>query len=281
MNSNEIEISTNDKTRGVYHLLFPLIIGFISVIIAAIAIWHVSVTESDYRVAASEYSELYDLMPFGDKQFHPDELRVQRASAGIAKGEMQTESLHTRIDPMDVAFRLSQISRSYCDMIGWIDFDTLSISYPLMHGETNEEYLRTTFKGTKATAGSIFIESLNSADFSDMHTIIYGHNMKDGSMFGQLKNYESSDFLENNKFFTIYTPEGEEYRYEIISCKVVPLDSDIYTISFEDEDEYKCFLQAMGYEGDDAPQSVTLSTCAGSDKSYRRVVNAVRIAPVD
>ena len=69
------------------------------------------------------------------------------------------------------------------------------ISYPIVQGEDDVYYLTHTFNNTENSAGSIFMETLNSADFSDVHTILYGHNMKNGSMFGTLMEYESPSYL--------------------------------------------------------------------------------------
>lgn len=278
MSSNNISKSSESVEKNVvggFRGLLPYLAGIICIVIAAVAMIRIAVIQTDYRTAESEYDELYETMPFrSDKTYS---VAVRTAYDKGRKTKPQTDHVYVRADPMEVAFRLNEIAHSYRDVIGWIDFESLPISYPLLHGETNDKYIRTTFKGTKATAGSIFMESLNSADFSDQHTIIYGHNMKNETMFGQLKKYESEEFLEENKFFTIYTPQEEALQYEIISCMVVPVDSFAYRISFEDDSDYWNFLQLLGYEGEDTPQSITLSTCAGSDKTYRLVVNAVRI----
>lgn len=279
MSSNNIIKSSESKNveekAGGFYALLPCLICIVCIIIAVIAVFRIAVIQTDYRTAESEYEELYDTMPFRSNKVYSTAIRT--AYDGERKEKPQTDHVYVRADPMEVAFRLNEISHSYHDVIGWIDFESIPISYPLLHGETNDKYIRTTFKGTKATAGSIFMESLNSADFTDQHTIIYGHNMKNETMFGQLKKYESEEFLENNKFFTIYTPQEEALQYEIISCMVVPVDSFAYRISFEDDSDYWNFLQLLGYDGEDTPQSITLSTCSGSDKAYRLVVNAVQI----
>lgn len=179
--------------------------------VAAIAIGKVISIEKDCRAAAGEYDRLYETMPFSDKRF---DVSTMRRSLGEHAGKSRTSSAWASPDPEVIATRLRQISDIYEDVVDWIDFDTLPISYPLMQGETNQDYLRTTYSGTKATAGSIFVESMNSADLEDRHTIIYEHNMKDGSMFGRLKEYLSPDFLEENRYFTIYTPRRGRHASE-------------------------------------------------------------------
>ena len=170
------------------------------------------------------------------------------------------------------------------DIVGWLYFENEDISYPILHGETDDEYINTTYEGKRARAGSIFLESLNSRDFSDEHTIIYGHNMRNLSMFGRLRYYYmDSDYYANHKYFQIITPE-ESYRYVIVSCKHVPGDDQIYSIFGQDTIGYadfvqNCIMQGSLIKSEYVPSYndsiVTLSTC--SDGNNRFVVNAARI----
>ena len=102
------------------------------------------------------------------------------------------------------------------DVVGWLELEAIpSISYPIAQGEDNEYYLHRTIKKTYNFAGSVFIDSTNASDFSDCNTIIYGHNMRSGAMFGTLKQYLDKDYLTAHKkisFDTIY----EHGTYEVI-----------------------------------------------------------------
>ena len=73
------------------------------------------------------------------------------------------------------------------EVIGWIYIPDTEISYPLLHTQDNETYLHAAWDGTENVAGSIFLETQCSTDLTDFNTIIYGHNMRNGSMFGALK----------------------------------------------------------------------------------------------
>lgn len=166
------------------------------------------------------------------------------------------------------------------DIVGWIQFDTIEISYPILIGEDNETYLRTDYQGKKAVAGSIFMDSMNQSDFSDYHTIIYGHNMRNGSMFGQLKQYKNPEFYEGNEFFTIYTPD-RVLRGQIFSCHDTDACGEVYTVGFQPDEEYQEFVEylknASWYdchvEVSNEDQIITLSTCTGSS-SNRFVIHA-------
>ena len=100
------------------------------------------------------------------------------------------------------------------DIVGWIYFeDEESISYPLLYSG-DDYYLRRNYLKEEETAGSIFIDENNSPDLDDAHTLIYGHNMRNGSMFGKLNLYKTEeDYFENHRYFQLITEAGA-YRYE-------------------------------------------------------------------
>lgn len=168
------------------------------------------------------------------------------------------------------------------DVTGWISFDELDLSYPVMHGEDNTYYLTHTFSGEKNSAGSIFMEAANAPDFEDSHTVIYGHNMKNLSMFGQLRNYRTRDFYEEHEFFTIYT-ENQIFRYQIFACYDIEESGEIYAIGFGPDEKFVSFLEGMkersyfdtGVEVTAEDKVITLSTCSAKGKRF--VVNAKRV----
>ena len=126
------------------------------------------------------------------------------------------------------------------DTIGWIRFhpEPSQISYPIVKGKDNSEYLKKTFSANENTLGAIFLNVDNNADFMDKNTIIYGHRMKDGSMFRHLQDYEEKSFWESNPYFYIYTPDGREITYHIYSAGQVEDTSDTYLTSFESEEVF-------------------------------------------
>ncbi|MCI2046092.1 MAG: class B sortase [Faecalibacterium sp.] len=170
-------------------------------------------------------------------------------------------------------------------VVAWIEADALEgLSYPVVRAEDDAYYLTHSYLGAENTSGAIFMETLNRGDFSDAYTILYGHNMKSGRMFGQLKKYASADFYaENGGWLTIYTPE-HIWRYQIFSAEYAgPADADVYTIGYTaGTEEYGRYLQAMAEHSlydTEVPVSagdsvITLSTCSGQENRF--VVHAVR-----
>ena len=172
------------------------------------------------------------------------------------------------------------------DIVGWIYFeDEESISYPLLYSG-DDYYLRRNYLKEEETAGSIYIDGNNSPDLDDSHTLIYGHNMRNLSMFGNLKFYKTEeDYFENHRYFQLITESGA-YRYEIFAYKdVSSLTGGIYTTWKYVDDDFKKFVEDSICQGsyvdadidvDDETHIVTLSTCS-YDSDVRFTVSAVRV----
>lgn len=167
------------------------------------------------------------------------------------------------------------------DIVGWIYVEAVpGINYPILQGEDNEYYLHHTFERVKNTSASIFLDYQNTADFSDSNTIVYGHNMKNGSMFGLLRNLFDQKTFDENPYIWILTPKGN-YRYEIFSVYETSTDSATYTLFGGGGQEFKSYLEKCkgnsvvsneaAFTGEE--KAITLSTCTGNDAT-RRVVQA-------
>lgn len=173
------------------------------------------------------------------------------------------------------------------DTIGWIRFypEPSIINYPVVQGKDNDLYLHKTFSSNENTLGAIFLDVNCNDDFSGSNSIIYGHRMKDGSMFRKLDEYEEKSFWEKNPYFYIYTPDGKEITYHIYSAGIVDDNAKTYTVSFANEDEFQSYIDYTmsiadydtGIEVTTDDQIMTLSTCTSAGDKYRFVVHGVKI----
>jgi len=173
------------------------------------------------------------------------------------------------------------------DIKAWLRFDEPSIiNYPVVQGHDNNVYLHRTLSGYENTMGAIFINATNKPDFTDRHTLIYGHNMNNGSMFGELDKYSAKEFWEQYPYFYIYTPDGAETRYRIIASAVVNERSDIYQYAFASDEDFEQFLGLLqniaqyetgiaGLVNKDS-QILTLSTCTAATGVNRFIVSGVK-----
>lgn len=232
----------------------------------------------EYKKGTDEYSALEEYL--GDeaksepKQADPDALEtdgVNEDGEAIAASPVDFDSLRKIND----------------EIIGWIKVTALDISYPIAQAEDNEYYLHNTFQKTYNFAGCIFMDYLNKSDMTDPNTLIYGHNMKNGSMFGKLKNFYEEGVYEKSPYFWIYTPD-KIYKYEIFSCSEVYADSKTYQMDFETAEDFQQYLndavERSVVKSNIAVTSqdkvVTLSTCTGNDAT-RFIVQGKLIATYD
>ena len=111
------------------------------------------------------------------------------------------------------------------DVVGWISMDNTRIDFPILQGTSNLTYINTDVYGNFALAGSIFLDSRNRRDFSDSYSLLYGHHMANGNMFGDLDLYKDEKFFRENRTGTLILPD-RTYNLEIISCMLVGASDD-------------------------------------------------------
>lgn len=240
----------------------------ISVFVLASTMLQYKTAEDLYNAAEETYIE-------------ESEDAVMDETADEAADMAPAEDGHGWWDCVDVNVR--QLSEDYPDVVGWIYFENEDISYPIMYSGDNEKYLRTAYTGEKARAGSIFVDGESTPDFSDPHSLIYGHNMRDRSMFGKLRNYRNEpDYYEDHQYFQVFTRDSV-YRYRIFACDVVPDNHDVFWAFGKEPANYWKMLKEVerdsfintGIEANESDHVITLATCTENDEE-RLIVCAVR-----
>ena len=168
-----------------------------------------------------------------------------------AVDDIQSQLLKLKPDPeqKDGGTSFEELRKINPDVCGWITLDHTKIDYPILQGEDNLTYINTDVYGDFALSGSIFLDYRNHDDFTDRRVILYGHNMKDGSMFSNLKQYQDSVFRKNSGSAYLYLTE-KTLHLEITECEKVSMRDDIYAL----EDDVSC----------DWPEEIILSTCSSS-----------------
>jgi sortase B len=161
-----------------------------------------------------------------------------------------------------------------------IYFENMDINYPIVQGEDDDFYLHHDFYKEKSTSGCIFLDTEATPDFLCDNSFIYGHNMKNKSMFAKLNQYAEESFFQENKTFLIYTPT-ETRRYEIYSCYPAKLDWDSFTYQFENKEAYAKWQATVKRRSlydtkvtpDSSQPTVTLMTCTPKGSNYRFLVH--------
>lgn len=239
-----------------------LIVIIISSIVLVVALFNILQITNEYKQGQNLYGSLQSYttipQPTGDTLVLTDE------TAGAI--QIDWNALHS-VNP---------------EIIAWVYIPGTQINYPVAQGKDNNYYLGYNVDGTQNSSGSIFMEMNNNPDFSDQNSVLYGHNMKDGSMFAGLHDYQDAVFFQSHPYIYIYTP-GSEKRYNIFSAYETDAVSDSYMLTFADERDFMTYVQGAqkksslqtAVQVDENDKLLTLSTCVRDRRSKRYVVAGV------
>ena len=219
-------------------------------------------------------------------QANISELTTEKTTEATTKSttkattEATTKSSYQSPIPFD-----SLKSEGATEVVAWLDIPSTSISYPVMQhpadGNSDFYYLKKNIYGKYSKYGSLFIEKINSPNFSDTVTIIYGHDTANGTMFGDLETtYASKSSFKSHLNVTVYTPTAE-HNY-VVYCGVTTDNSNILrSNNFSNENSYNSFIKKLktcsgnfntSYEPKFGDKLLILETCKGSDSDRRYIV---------
>jgi sortase B len=169
------------------------------------------------------------------------------------------------------SFLLDILAEINPDFVGWISIENI-IDYPVVRGRDNIKYVETTFSGERNRAGAIFMDYRNINGFDDHVTILFGHRMRDGTMFSPLLNYQDRSFMQENPIITITTRDGDELIYRIFATRVTDAWDSAFHIGFTNTAGAAATFPNVP---DGASRFLLLSTCTpSSDRDERFFVFA-------
>lgn len=179
------------------------------------------------------------------------------------------------------ALTLSELIKINSDVCGWLTIDDTHIDYPIVQGEDDMEYINKDVYGNFALSGSIFMDSDNAPDFSDSYTLIYGHHMENGAMFGDVAEFVDTTYFETHQTGTLFTKNGEVYEIAIFACvKTDAYDVMIYYPTYHEQGNIQNLLEhikekSVSYRPINVQFSdsiIGLSTCDESSTNGRVVL---------
>ena len=164
------------------------------------------------------------------------------------------------------------------DAVAWLTVDDTRIDYPVMQGENNTEYLNKDPQGEFSLSGSIFLDSRNDKTFSDPYSLIYGHHMEYGAMFGALDEYKDKAFFDSHRTGLLTVVNGTEYQITFFAaCKAQATEKVVFDPPESDNKSLLEYLKknALIYypQGVDAGSKlIALSTCQSAENNDRMIV---------
>lgn len=214
---------------------------------------------SEYKESADTYADLSKHLTVPDREETPE------GNTGAPSLKFPSVDFDTLIEEGP-------------DVKAWLELPDTTINYPVAQTDDNSYYLKHLYDGTANKVGCLFIDYENAPDFSDNNTIIYGHNMRDGSMFSTLREFEAQSYFDEHSEMYLMTPEGN-FLVELFSAFVANpgeagSETSPWALEWKDDGAYTTWLTAMQERSlvesevsvTSSDHVLTLSTCTNSGK---------------
>lgn len=274
------------KRKTVWSYILTFLTWLLIIICAGVFVfsaWKLYGFYRDYKAGTDEYSSLddkYNLPEFEsetDSKGRPvltdtsllnDPDTLEENLKGVSVMKVLENGLRRKLPRLKNPIDFEGLGEINKDVIGWLKVDAIDASYPIAQGPDNDFYLHRTFEKLDNFAGCIFLDAETSPDFTDQNCVVYGHNMKNGSMFGRLKEYKDPAVYQQYPYFWIYT-ENFIYQYRVFSIMETNSSNNLYKIRHYTEEDFadmiasvkKASLVDTGVETGTQDRLVTLSTC--------------------
>ena len=229
---------------------------------------------------------IYQMLIIRNTYVHEEQVHTLMSGYAPVETSKAKESAENEINNEDASTMIKNVSLINAkrdindDITAWIRIPNTRIDYPVAYYTDNDYYLNHDILKNNAASGSLFVDNRNNKEFIDFNTIIYGHNMKNGTMFGDLSNFSNMGYFSNNTSGLIFLPD-KTYYLEIFAFLQIKQDNRIIygSISGENFTEFTEYVKQNALHYRDIQLSeydriVTLSTCADDGVDSRDVVLA-------
>lgn len=193
----------------------------------------------------------------------------------------ETTAEETKAEVVPVDF--TELAKVNPDIVGWIRIPDTNVDYPIVQTGDNDKYLHTSFEGKDSVAGTVYLDFESDSDMQGYNNILYGHNMKNGSMFKDIVKYKDKTYFDEHQYFEIYTPE-RTIRLKAVSCYYAKADSVVRKTRFKSPESYETFVRerikpCSWHEMPEFPirSLYTLVTCSYEVEDARTFLFAVEV----
>ena len=264
------------KKKSVYDMIFSLIRYCLLAVCAGVFVYcayQIGISLWSYNISQRMADEFSGFMDFTDTSVFSGEytfsgniqlsptltksvaspnydtsLVIASANYASTSYDVSTEKLTVSVYNPNLEFKKSQMTNyttEYVDTFAWLKVLNTRIDYPVMQGTDNAFYLNHTQSGSYLVSGSIFADYRNNPNLiKNFNTIMYGHNMKNGTMFNDVTKYLKEDFFRDNPTIELYTTDGI-YKYEVFSIYQARYDDDYIRTDFSTYEEFVEFAENL------------------------------------
>lgn len=183
------------------------------------------------------------------------ERRLEQANAGNKaagsatggqkhRGRLENQQTAKQAQMKQTVIDFDALKKINPDVVSWITIPGTNIDYPVLQGKDNNQYLHKDMEGKESSAGAIFLDHGDKADLSSRHNIIYGHHMKNGTMFKDIVRYKDQQYFDEHQDITIYTPD-REIHLKALAAVVTSPDAIRRKIDFQSQKEFTSYIEEM------------------------------------
>ncbi|MCR5675363.1 MAG: class B sortase [Lachnospiraceae bacterium] len=267
------------KIRRVLNIAVPAVL-LVCFVVFGILFLH---DYHEYKIAKDAYKKLDSFVQEKKETASAKSVSAPVVRTPEASAEETVEEVTFDYPDLDIDF--AALEHVNPDFVGVLYIPSLDLRYPVVHSRDNEEYLHKTFDGIANSSGAIFLDYLANKNMEDKNTFIFGHNMRNGSMFGALKKFTQDDNLAANDPYVYFYTSDCVRKYEIFA----------YYFSFVGSDAYQNFAGDNGYDEyvrkaktntlfinnevdlSGRPNILSLSTCSGTEHVRRLLIHSALI----
>lgn len=260
--------------------IFYRILLVLLICIFGFSAWQFIRISGEYLQGDESYESLEQYISVPEQTTATGETNVPEQSAAAEETTPEIQETEPAVTlPISVDFEtLAEINP---DIVGWIYIEDTAISYPVVQGEDNEYYLSHLFEGDANYAGCIFLDANGRADFSGQNNVIYGHHLKNGSMFAGIRKYREQSYYDAHPTGLLLTPDGA-YEVHFFSGYVASTLESAWKMAFSEED-HSGWLEEIGSKSlfktavkpVDEDKILTLSTCSYEFTEARFVLHGL------
>lgn len=242
-------------------------INVILSIVVIIAFVKISYKAYQYYADKKEYKKIQEFSPRITQNIESNEANINGSDNTKLNNNYEITNKEKELLNINSDYKL------------WLNISNSNIDYPVVQGKDNDFYLSHNFNKEKSISGTLFIDYKNNID--DKNIVIYGHHMKNKTMFNNLNFFKEEEFFNNNDINII--KNGIVYKYDVFSVYVIPEDEVSFNMSFSDESDYLKYIDELSNKSyfkkevkiDPSKKMITLVTCSYEYDGARTIVHAI------